>query len=201
VIFYETQEELRQQLTRARVPTFAYTHAGLADIVVTIRTLGARVGRREEAERVAAGLERAVGRVKKTVEGRVRPRTLLVFGREQGALRAIYASGGIGFLHDMLVAAGGANVFADVDQQRLQITTELIIARAPEVIVEVEIPEDSGASAAEDRRSWSALASVPAVRTGRIHVLRGQRFVQPGPGVAGAIEDMARVLHPGLVNW
>ena len=39
---------------------------------------------------------------------------MLVFGRDAETLRGIYASGASGFLHDMLDAAGGTNVFADV---------------------------------------------------------------------------------------
>ena len=50
------------------------------------------------------------------VAGRPRPKTLLVFGREQGALRHINASGGYGFLHDVLELAGGADVLGDLQQ-------------------------------------------------------------------------------------
>ena len=37
----------------------------------------------------------------------------------------------------MLTAAGGDNVFADTKREAVQATTELIIARAPEVILEL----------------------------------------------------------------
>ena len=79
--------------------------------------------------------------------GRARPRTLIVFDRETLALRGIYASGGYGFIHDMVSAAGGENVFADVKQQAVQATTELILARRPEVILELR-----GESVARDVR-------------------------------------------------
>ena len=71
------------------------------------------------------------------VAGKPRPRTLLVFGREPGSLRNIYASGGRGFLHDMLVAAGGEDVFADIDKESVQARPRLILARAPDVILEL----------------------------------------------------------------
>ena len=45
-----------------------------------------------------------------------------MFGREPGSLRNIYASGGRGFLHDMLVAAGGEDVFDDIDRESVQAT-------------------------------------------------------------------------------
>ena len=69
---------------------------------------------------------------------------MLVVGREIGALRGIYASGGYGFLHDMLEAAGGDDVFADVKRERFLATTELILARKPEVILEIRAAREAG---------------------------------------------------------
>ena len=78
-----------------------------------------RAGRAERApDRAAPGRCPDEGRV----AGKPQPRTLLVFGREPGSLRNIYASAGRGFLHDMLVAAGGEDVFADIDKESAQAT-------------------------------------------------------------------------------
>ena len=38
----------------------------------------------------------------------------MVFGREEASMRGLYVNGGVGFLHDMLEAAGGTNEMADV---------------------------------------------------------------------------------------
>ena len=43
----------------------------------------------------------------------------------------------MGFIHDMVTPAGGDNVFADTKREAVQATSELIIARAPEVILEL----------------------------------------------------------------
>ena len=61
----------------------------------------------------------------------MRPRTLLVFGRERGSLRNIYASGGRGFLHDILEVAGGVNVFADINAESVQASSEQILLTIP----------------------------------------------------------------------
>ena len=45
-------------------------------------------------------------------------------------------------MHDMLVAAGGADVFADVKRQSLQVSTEMLLARKPEVIIEVHAVDE-----------------------------------------------------------
>ena len=82
---------------------FVYKHAGLADVTTTIRELGERVGRDGARRRRQPDLDaQARGRSGRSVAGRPRPQTLLVFGRDALALRGIYASGGFGFLHDML---------------------------------------------------------------------------------------------------
>jgi ABC-type Fe3+-hydroxamate transport system substrate-binding protein len=194
VVLYGTQAELRAQLDRARIPYFPYTHKGLPDITATIRALGARVGVEERANALAARIERQLADVRARVAGRPRPKTLLVFGREPGTLRNIDASGGQGFLHDMLDAAGGDDVLADVHQQSVMVTTEMVLARAPDAIVELHYaPADR---AAPPDAAWNVLQAVPAVRNHRVIELHGELFVVPGPRVGEATEALARALHP-----
>jgi iron complex transport system substrate-binding protein len=197
VVVYDTQVELMARLDRAGIAYFPYEHRALPDVMETIRTLGARMGLPEASEAVAAGMERDLEGVRASVRGLPRPRTLLVFGREPGALRNIYASGGYGFLADLLDAAGGDNVFGDVDRQSLQASTEMILARRPEAIVELRYGRAAGRDAASAAADWLALASVPAVRTRRIHVLTGDEFVVPGPRVVLAAQRLAEALHAG----
>jgi iron complex transport system substrate-binding protein len=129
------------------------------------------------------------------VEGRPRPRALLVFGREPGALRQVWASGGTGFLHDLLDVAGADNVFADTDRENVQATTEVLLARAPDVIVELRSAQDASGDA-EAIRVWDVLGSVPAVREKRVLRIAGDDFVIPGPRLAQAAEQLARAIHP-----
>ena len=196
VVVYGSQVDLRRQLERSKVPIFLYSHAGLADVTQTMRELGTRVGRSEESNRAATAVESALAAVRARVAGRPRPRVLLVFSRDAGTLRGIYASGGVGFLHDLVELAGGTNVMADVPKQAVQATTELVLARRPEAIVEVRgVPADA-ATANAMKTEWNALPGVPAVRTGRVYVIGDERTVVPGPRVAEAARLLAEVLHP-----
>jgi iron complex transport system substrate-binding protein len=195
VVVYGTQVELRQQFERAGVPQFVYTHARLADVMTTIRELGARVGRAGQAHDVATNIEAAIEDIRSRVADRKRPRTLLVIGREPGTLRGIIASGGYGFLHEMLEIAGGENVFADVTRESVQATSELVLARRPDVILEIRGSPVSDERARAERAAWSALSSVPAVRTGRIHIIGDQRVVVPGPRIAEGTALLAQALN------
>ncbi len=194
VVVYGTQTDLRTQMERAGIPIFLYEHAGLADITSTIRDLGVRVGNVKESTDLASQIEADIADVKRRVAGRAQPRTLLVFGRDAETLRGIYASGGIGFLHDMLEAAGGTNVFADVKRQSIQTTGELAITRAPDVIVEIGV--DTASSTGRNLRAWDTLPSIPAVRTKRIYQLRGDGMMNPGPRISASVRRVAEVLHP-----
>jgi iron complex transport system substrate-binding protein len=197
VIVYDTQTDLKQQLERAHIPIFRYAHRGLADITDTMRALGERIGAKAAADAAAARIEQQLAVIRARVAGLSRPKTLLVFGREQGTLRHIDASGGYGFLHDLLELAGGADVLGDLHQQSVDMSTEMILTRAPEVILELHYGDSLKAERIDaERRVWNALGSVPAVKNHQVHLLIGDEFVIPGPRIVIAAERLARALHP-----
>ena len=195
VLLYGSQADLMTQLKRASIPYFEYRHSGLAGVTDTIRALGQRLGKASQASAVTTSIEARLLAVRERTASLKKPRTLLVFGRESGSLRNIYVSGGRGFLHEMLEVAGGVNVFADVKAESVEASTEMILARAPDVILELrstELPKGQGV----EIESWKRLASLPAVRANRIYLLASKSLVVPGPRVAQGVEQMAAVLHP-----
>ncbi len=197
VILYGSQRDQIEQLTRAGIPVFSYAHGGVADTLSVIRRLGTRTGRADEAQRVTGAIETRLADVQARVGDREQPRVLLVFGREPGSLRNVYASGGTGFLHDMLEAAGGVNVFADAQRESVQLTSEAILTAAPEVIIELTYDDRmTPDTQAAEIAVWNRLSAVPAVRNRRVRLLLGNQFVQPGPRLGEATTAIARALHP-----
>lgn len=199
VITYGSQGTLEAQLARAKIRTFSYRHGGIRAVLESIRGLGGASGHAREADALVARITAQMNALRERVKGRSRPRTLLVIDRQPGALREIYVSGGIGFLHDMLDAAGGDNVFADSKTESVQPSTETLLARSPQVILEVRAEGLIKPSATESERGvWSTLAAIPAVRGNRIYFLSGSHLVVPGPRLVQGAEEFARVLHPDV---
>jgi iron complex transport system substrate-binding protein len=97
--------------------------------------------------------------------------------------------------HDMVTAAGGDNVFADVRQQAVQATTELIIARRPDVILELRADPMTTANQQRELATWNRLSSIPAVRTSRVYMIADPRTVVPGPRVGEGVALIADLLH------
>ena len=197
VLTYGSQTELHKQFERAGINAYVYRHGGIETIFQTLRDLGDATGRRTQANDVVGSLQARLDSVRTRVRGRPKPRVLLVIGRQPKTLREIYVSAGRGFLHEVLETAGGRNVFADVARESTQPSHETLIARAPDVIVELQVEAMfASADLAEAKRVWSALSSLPAVRNNKVHVLTGQYLVVPGPRIAEATEALARTLHP-----
>ena len=196
VVAYASQTDLLAQLGRAGIPVYIYRHGSLADITAGMRALGSRIGFPAEAERAAADIERGLAEVRAAVAGRPRPRTVLVIGREPQSLRAISVSGGFGFLHDLLDLAGGDNVFGDVKRESMMVSTETILAKQPDVILELHYSDNAARDAeARERDAWKLLPGVPAVRNGRVRLLYGGELVVPGPRVILTARAFARALH------
>lgn len=199
VVTYGSQTVLESQLARADIRTYSYRHGGVDRVLASIKDLGRATGRTKAADAVVARMTAELDGLRARVKGRPRPRTLLVIDRQPGTLREVYASGGVGFLQDMLTAAGGDNVFADAKTESVQPSTETLLARAPQVILEVRADGLIAQGAVQGERNvWGALAAVPAVRSGRIYFLSGSHLVVPGPRLVQGAEDFARVLHPDV---
>ena len=98
------------------------------------------------------------------------------------------------FMNDLVVEAGGRNIFADIGQAYPVVSEESIIARKPDVIL---IP-DSGkvtALSVQNRAGWS---TIPAVSSGRIIYMNADITARPGPRIADAVILLAKALHPEI---
>ena len=197
VIVYGSQSELESQFARAGIRVYAYRHAGVGNVMQTIRDVARLAGRTADGDRVVRELTSQLDAVRMRVRGRPRPRTMLVIGRDAGALRGVYVSGGVGFLHELLDIAGGDDLFADITRESVQPSSETMIARAPDVIIELRPGEQPAAATLQRERAvWNLLASVPAVRSNRVHLLYGDYLLSAGPRLGRAAETLARMLHP-----
>jgi ABC-type hemin transport system substrate-binding protein len=86
-------------------------------------------------------------------------------------------------------------VFADMKQQAVQATTELIIARRPDVILELRADRLTAEEHARELATWTQLSSVPAVRNRRVRIIADPRVVIPGPRVGEGVRVLAGAIH------
>jgi len=197
VVMHNSQTDAIEQMRRGGIEVFLYRHGGISDATEMLRHLGRRTGRTIKAMMVAKQVETKLQSIRTRVSKYPKPKVLLVLGREPDTIRNVYASGGIGFLNDMVTAAGGINVFAHIQSEAVRPTAEGVLAASPDVIIEIRAEGLlSPTTTSNQPNVWDALSAIPAVQKDRVYFLTGSDLVVPGPRVAKATERLARTLHP-----
>lgn len=162
------------------------------DVLQSLDRLGLLLNRTPAAARERDRLERALAAARAQRPERA-PKTLLVFGRRPGALTQLSCSGEGTFLSECLEAVGGSNCLTGLEGYPL-ISTEVLLERAPELIVELSPDPLDAETRAALRADWAAFGSLPAVAKGRIAIVSGPELLVPGPRLDQTLAKLRRVL-------
>jgi ABC-type Fe3+-hydroxamate transport system substrate-binding protein len=177
----ENRREVVEALRADGVPVWVTYPRTIPDAIELVRVLGVLTGAGEAAEGLARSLEAALARATARVAGRRPVRVFCPIWR--GPFMTINRDT---YVHDVLRAAGGANVFADRPERYPIVTLEAIAAAAPEVIL---LPDEPFRFRAAHRADFAAL-DVPAVRAGRLPLVDGKLLTWYGPRTAEALERL-----------
>lgn len=159
----------------------------LADLPAVTRTIAAVAGVPEAGERLVATMAREMAAVRTRVAGAPKPRVMMLVGQDP-----LIAVGPESFLGEMLVEAGAVNL-APQGEAWPRLNLEVVIAADPEVIVDCSMGTEAGTATLE---YWTRFPSITAVKTKRVYPFRSFEALRPGPRLAVALEELARVLHP-----
>ena len=181
------EDELANMLRQAGLRVVALPSETIDDARAAIMRLGTVLGIEKRAAAYRERFDTALIEARAGAVGKARPRVLLVYARDPGAVANIAAAGPGSFLDELVRFAGGDNVLAGTDEAYAKIQVETVLRRAPEVII------DASRGKPED---WAALRSVPAVKAGRVFVLQDDSLVLvPGPRLPEAVRRMVELLH------
>lgn len=188
------ERELGSRLERLGVDTLYLGNDTLADVERTFTEVAGRCGVPEAGKRLLAQWQ--AGLAPRPVPGS--PRVLLSIGRQPGRLTDVLVAGPGTFYAELLQRMGAVDIFADAPTRYPEINLEEVVARRPDVILELRSDPATPAKAAALVRDWSRLPELPAVRQRRIFVLGGDYVVTPGPRLPRLYREMRQALaRPG----
>ena len=98
--------------------------------------------------------------------------------------------GSTSFINDVIVNAGGKNIFDDLSDAYPMVSEESIIARAPDVIL---LPMNNGVSV-EDVKARAGWDSIPAVVNDRVYIIDDNLYSRPAPRIADVVLDLSELL-------
>jgi len=183
-----TREDTVTQLSRLKISVYLVAAHQVADVTSLITRLGELTGSASSAGPLVARLEQRIEAVKKAVGPLARPRVLYVLWPEP-----LIVPGRGALVTELIHIAGGQSLTADDPDAWPRYSLEAAVARSPEVILLANHGAGTGAVEVE---KWRRLASLPAVRSGRLLSVNGDLMHRYGPRFVDGLEQLARAIHP-----
>jgi iron complex transport system substrate-binding protein len=191
--FSDLQADIVAALIRRGVAVHAFNQRGLAGIFAMIRTVGALVGASAKAEALAASLEQRLTDVRARAAQLARhPRVYFEEWDEP-------MISGIGWVSELVGAAGGIDVFAALAAQPSAkdrvVSGEAVIAAAPDIVIGSWCGKKFVPARVALRPGF---ADIPAVRRGWLREIKSPLILQPGPA---ALTDGLDALRAIISDW
>jgi iron complex transport system substrate-binding protein len=188
--FSDLQADIVAALVRQGVNVHAFNQRTVAEILDMVRMLGAMVGAASRAEHLADDLAAGLATAHQQAT-RLRQRPRVYFEEWDEPMIS-----GIGWVSELVEAAGGIDIFADRAAEKSAkdriVTAEEIIVRSPEIIIGSWCGKKFRPEKVAARPGF---ASVPAVQTGALHEIKSSLILQPGPA---ALTDGLRALQHAI---
>ncbi len=173
-------------------PVVIVAPKNLSGVYRQIELLGKITNREEGALTVVAEMRATVAYVESLVRGKSKPKVFFILSYYNG----YWTAGNGTFINDLINLAGGKNIFSDIEGWKA-VSEEQIVARNPEVII---ISPNAGIK--PEDLCKGPLASVNAVKNGRVYVLSDENLVvRPGPRIVLGLEEIAELIHPKAFNY
>ncbi|MDY6837501.1 MAG: helical backbone metal receptor [Thermodesulfobacteriota bacterium] len=171
----------------------------LSSVFSAITQLGEVFQCPQRAARLCRNIGEDLGALRKKVSVYQRPRVFVCLWRSSAGLSGLGTAGKGSYVGELLEAAGGGSIFEDVAVPYPEVSKESLIKRKPEIILELRPGEEVSH---EQKRAlisdWQVLRTVPAVQSGRIHILTDDFLLVPGPRMGLAVRAIAQALHPEM---
>jgi iron complex transport system substrate-binding protein len=178
-----------RRMEALKIPVYAVDPHGFNAIGVMLTEIGGLLNAATQAAEINAEMAARIDRVRTRVAGiKARPRVFFQIG-----VSPIVAPGTNTFIHELIEMAGGVNTTAGpVPYPR--INREQILTLAPEVVIITSMARLETFEGV--KKEWQRWTDLPAVRTGRIHLVNSDIYDRASPRLVDGLEQLAELIHP-----
>lgn len=200
VIIQTNPIRLADRLQALHLKTLEINQDDLAALYNSFRVVGAATGSEATAQQLIAETQSKLEQIRRRAASLPRVRVMFVIGRTPNRLDGLVAVGKASYLNEIMHTAGGENVFRDAPAQYPSVSLEEVLARNPQVIVDMGDMSDTVNITQKHQRQvvdlWQRMGSIAAVKEHRIFAVASDIFVVPGPRVVDAAQAFFGMLHP-----
>ncbi len=200
VVIQTNPVHLADRLKALKLRVLEIDQENIAAIYQSIQTVAAAAGAERAANTLSEEIRLGLAAVRTRVQGLPRARMMFVIGRSPDRLDGLVVVGRASYLNEVIEMAGGENVFRDAMAAYPEVSLEEVMARNPQVIVDMGDMSDTVGVTEQHKRSvvalWDRIPTLAAVKQHRVFAVASDMFVVPGPRVIEAAKAFAEMLHP-----
>jgi iron complex transport system substrate-binding protein len=156
-----------------------------------INRVGRLLGAEARADSLIRDMRGRLEAVKEKVKGRSRPRVFF-----EVRYPNLLAAGRGNMVSEVIDKAGGRNCL-EAERKIVRLNEEELIRKAPEVYLVQKGPMNPDPVPVSSRRHFRTL---PAVKNGEVYVVNELLFSRPGPRSVDAVEKLAGILQPKVMD-
>jgi len=200
VIIPTNPVKLAERLAVLRLKVLEIDQESIAKLYESFRVVGQATGASAQAAKLTAEVRVQLEAVRARAAPLKRTRMMFVVGRTPNGLDGLIVVGQGSYLNEIIALAGGENVFRDALAAYPAVSLEEVLARNPDVIVDMGDMGDSAGVTEEHKREvvslWERLSSLAAVKQRRVYAVASDAYLVPGPRVVDAAKAFLQMLHP-----
>lgn len=168
------------------------TKTTFESIFNSIALVGAATGRVAQAKRVTDAMQQKLDAIKaKMAAGKTKPRVYWELDATNPAKPFTVGPGS--FIDDIIILAGGVNVFGTVSNSYPQVGAEQVVAANPEVIILSDVAYGITVDSVLNRSGWQV---IEAVKKKQVYPIDDNLVSRPGPRIVDGLEAAAKLIHP-----
>jgi iron complex transport system substrate-binding protein len=189
------QYDLEPKFSGAGIPSDFLNLQSIADMQETIRRLGEKYGRGQQAEAITGQLDAKLADIRQKVEGKERPTVLILLGVPGSYLVATEHS----FIGDLVKQCGGINVVQGEKVEYLASNTEYLQQANPDIILRAAhgMPEEVVNMFNQEFKQNDIWKHFDAVKNGRVYDLEERLFGTTANLEAGeALDELMDMMYP-----
>jgi len=180
------------KLEEMGVPVYVTYPQDFDNIFTTVVNIGRITGREDTAKTLVDSLLQRVDKIR-SMTGVKKPRVFFQIGIDP------IISVGRDTLHNRLITlAGGINILGDVEIEYPRVSIEMVIMKRPEIIIISSMKR--GGEFIRERDRWNLWKDIPAVKSGRIHIIDSDLTDHFSPRIVDGLEELVRVFHLEMID-
>ena len=183
-----------ENMERLSLPVYAVKTKGLADLIKTIKDIGAVTGKEEEGRALAKTVEDEVAFIKNSLKDVKRKSVFCAVG-----VAPLIGAGPKTLIGDVIKTCGGDNIIDENAPDYPMINIEELYVKEPDVILLSSM--GSEVVKASDNSELKLFSNLKAAKNGALFIVNADILCRPSYRIVDALRDIAKKMYPDKFNF